>query len=393
MRNNKSLYIDTEALSTLALVQAGLITPIDKLMNKEEAKSVDANKLYKGVPFPFAFLLAPTGKKNLQVLKSLQKGEVVELMNENKRVGSITVDETFKIDTNRRLINIYGTSDKSHPGVKKTSIRLGEIAVCGEYTVDYPLIEDGKKRISSMIKKTDAKFVSSLMLTGNPFNRAHERVIRQAISDSDLLVIFLRKPFRDDILRYDIRYEALNRFIDNFIPKSRVIIIPFESTYIFSGNNEIILDALLAKNYGCNQLVIGKSHDGLGLHYDQNRLSSIFDHCKAIDIIIKTIDEYVYCDTCNTLVSTQTCPHGQHHHVHYHSESIMGLIRSGLIPPTILVRKEVSASILSALFPERFKKLQELHYSLVPGSGLIEKKSEEQFYLKLIELYQTSSLT
>jgi len=393
MQNNKSLYIDTEALSTLALVQAGLIKPIDKLMNKKEAKSVDANKLYKGVPFPFSFLLAPTGKKNLIVLKNIQKGEVIDLINEDKKVGYIRVDETFKIDTNKRLRNIYGTSDQSHPGVKKTTTRLGEIAVCGEYKVDYPLIEDSKKRIKDMIKKTNAKFVSSLMLTGNPFNRAHERVIRQAITDSDLLVIFLRKPFTDDILRYDIRYEALNRFIDNFIPKSKVIIIPFESTYVFSGNNEIILEALLAKNYGCNQLVIGKNHGGLGLHYDQNRLSSIFDHCKTIDINIKTIDEYVYCDTCNTLVSTQTCPHGQHHHVHYHSESIMGLINSGLVPPPILVRKEVSASILSALFPERFKNLQELHYSLVPGSGLIETKSEEQFYLKLIELYQTSSLT
>ncbi len=96
---------------------------------------------------------------------------------------------------------------------------------------------------------------------------------------------------------------------------------------------------------------------------------------------------------CKTLVSTQTCPHGQHHHVHYHSEAIMKLIQSGLIPPPILVRKEVSANILAALFPERFENLQEMHYSLMPGSGLLEQQSEEQFYLKLIELYQTSSLT
>ncbi len=41
LKTNKSLYIDTEALSTLALVQAGLISPVEKLMNKEEAKKVD----------------------------------------------------------------------------------------------------------------------------------------------------------------------------------------------------------------------------------------------------------------------------------------------------------------------------------------------------------------
>jgi len=392
-RNSKSLYIDTEALSTLALVQSGLLSPLHKLMNKKEAEEADISKFYKGVPFPFAFILAPKGKRNSEVLKSLKKNEVIDLINNGKKMGELTVDETFKIDPLQRLQNIYGTSDSSHPGVKNTIARLGEIAISGDYTVSYPLIEDNIKRIKNMINKTGAKFVSSVMLAANPFNRAHERMIRQAVSDSDLLIIFLRKPFTSEGLRYDIRHNALTTFADNFLPRNRVLILPFENTYIFAGYNELILDAILAKNYGCDQLVVGKNHGGLGLYYDKNRLSSIFDHCKNINIDIKTVDEYVYCDMCKTLVSTQTCPHGQHHHVHYHSEAIMKLIQSGLIPPPILVRKEVSANILAALFPERFENLQELHYSLMPGSGLLEQQSEEQFYLKLIELYQTTSLT
>ena len=393
MSNNKSLYLDTEALSTLALVKAGLISPVEGLMGEAEARGVDTSKMYKGVPFPFSFILAPQGAKNETVLKTLKKGDIVTLINDGNTVGELHVEETFKVDTEQRLQNIYGTSDCTHPGVKNTSIRLGNIAVSGEYTVNYPLIEDNKKRIQTMIARTGAKFVSSLMLAANPLNRAHERMIRQSISESDLLIIFLRKPFTSEGLRYDIRHNALTTFIDNFLPRNKVLIIPFENSYVFAGYNELILDALLAKNYGCNQLVIGKNHGGLGLYYDQNRLNSVFDHCKDIDINIKTIDEYVYCDTCKTLVSTTTCPHGQHHHVHYHSESIMKLIQTGLIPPSILVRKEVSANILTALFPERFETLQEMHYSLMPGSGLLEQQSEEQFYLKLIELYQTSSLT
>jgi len=393
MSNNKSLYIDTEALSTLALVKAGLISPVEGLMNEKEASSVDSTQMYKGVPFPFSFILAPTGDKNQQTLTSIKKGDIVDLINDGNKVGELTVEETFKIDPKQRLNNIYGTHDHSHPGVKNTIARLGDIAVSGEYAVEYPLISDNINRIQKMINKTGAKFISSLMLAANPFNRAHERMIRQAISDSDLLIIFLRKPFTTEGLRYDIRHNALTTFIDNFLPRNKVLIIPFENSYIFAGFNELILDALLAKNYGCNQLVVGKNHGGLGLYYDKNRLNSVFDHCKEIDIDIKTVDEYVYCDTCKTLVSTTTCPHGQHHHVHYHSESIMKLIQSGLIPPSILVRKEVSANILAALFPERFENLQEMHYSLMPGSGLLEQQSEEQFYLKLIELYQTSSLT
>jgi len=393
MSQNKSLYIDTEALSTLALVKAGLIAPVTSLMNKEEAHAVDSTQMYKNVPFPFSFVLAPAGEKNAATLASIKKGDTVDLMNEKKKVGELIVDETFTIDPKQRLNNIYGTHDSSHPGVKNTIARLGDVAVCGEYSVEYPLITDNINRIQKMINKTGAKFISSLMLAANPLNRAHERMIRQAISDSDLLIIFLRKPFTSEGLRYDIRHNALTTFVDNFLPRNKVLIIPFENSYIFAGFNELILDALLAKNYGCKQLVVGKNHGGLGLYYDKNRLNSVFDHCKEIDIDIKTVDEYVYCDTCKTLVSTTTCPHGQHHHVHYHSESIMKLIQSGLIPPSILVRKEVSANILTALFPDRFKNLQEMHYSLMPGSGLLEQQSEEQFYLKLVQLYQTSSLT
>ena len=392
-KRNNSLYIDNEALSSLALVAEGLILPVSRLMNEKEARKVDKTKFYKGVPFPFSFILAPGGKQNHEVLKKLKAGDRVNLVNMGKKVGEIIVDETFPVDPKQRLRNIYGTSDPSHPGVKNTTLRLGKIAVSGSYHVDYPLIADNKKRITQMISQTGAKFITSMVLTAAPLNRAHERMIREALSTSDLLVIFLQKPFHDHTLRYDIRYNALSTFVETFLPRNRVLIIPFENTYIFAGDNELILDALLAKNYGCSQLVIGKNHGGLGLYYNENRLSSIFDQCSNIDIHIKTIDEYVYCNICNTLVSTQTCPHGQHHHVHYHSGSIMQLITQGVIPPTILVRKEVSASILSALHPNRFENLQELLYTITPGSGLLEQQSEEQFYRKLIELYQTTSLT
>ncbi|WP_456431754.1 sulfate adenylyltransferase [Nitratifractor sp.] len=392
-RKNNALYIDTEALSTLALVQEGLLAPVTELMGREEAAEVDRTRQYKGIPFPFSFILAPRGKRNRTVLQSLRPGETVDLICEGKKVGELTVEEVFPIDPKQRLINIYGSSDPTHPGVRNTMARLGDLAVSGPYRVEYPLIRDTVSRIQQAIRRTGAKKVSAMMLAANPLNRAHERIIRQTLTYADLVVLFLRKPFTEEGLRYDIRHNAVSLFIDNFLPRNKAIVVPFENTYIFAGYNELILDALLAKNTGCNELVIGKNHAGLGLYYDQNRLASIFDTLKDAQIRITTVDEYVYCDTCRTLVSTRTCPHGQHHHIHYHSHSIMSLILHGILPPPILVRKEISANIVSALFPNRFDNLQEIYYSLMPSSGLLEPKSDEQFYVKLMELYQTSSLT
>ena len=392
-KRSNALHIDTEALSTLALVQEGLLAPVTRLMNSAEAREVDRTHHFHGIPFPFSFILAPKGRRNRETLERVKKGETVDLVCEGKVVGELIVEEVFPVDPNQRLIDIYGSSDPTHPGVKNTMARLGELAVSGPYRVEYPLIRDTYNRIQQMIRRTGARKVSAMMLAANPLNRAHERVIRHTLSDTDLMVLFLRKPFTNEGLRYDIRYNAVSLFIDNFLPRNRALVVPFENTYIFAGYNELILDALLAKNCGCHELVIGKNHAGLGLYYDQNRISSIFDTLNDIDIEISTVDEYVYCDTCKTLVSIRTCPHGQHHHIHYHSDSIMTLIKNGILPPTILVRKEVSANILAALFPNRIENLQETYYSLMPSSGLLEHQSDEQFYLKLMELYQTSSLT
>ncbi len=393
-RKNKKLYIDPEALSALALVQEGLFYPVTSLMSKEEAYAVDKTKNYKGVPFPFSFILAPSGKRNLSTIKSLKNGEEIDLVCDGKIVGMLTVDETFEIDPVDRIINIYGTADQSHPGVKNTFKRIGNMAVSGKYHVDYPLIADNKKRIEEFKEKTGAKKISSMVLSANPLNRVHERMIRKVLDESDVLVIFLRKPFvAEGGLRYDIRYNTLKIFTDLFLSLNKVLIIPFENSYIFAGYNELILDALLVSNYGCDQLVIGDNHGGLGLYYDKNVLNSVFDEFQNINIEIKIIDKYVYCNECKTLVNNKTCPHGQHHHVSYHSASIMQLIEAGLVPPALLVRKEISAKILSEMFPDRFKNLQELYSYLMPGSGLIEKQSEEQFYINLIQLHSTSSLT
>jgi len=392
-RKNNQLHIDAEALSTMALVQEGLISPVNKLMTEKEAIEVRKTKMYKGVSFPFPFLLAPSGEKNEACLKELKKGDVVELIHEKQVVGELTVEETFAIDPKERLICIYGTADESHPGVKNTMKRLGNIAVTGAYTVEYPLISSSKKMVQDKIAEVGAKNISALMLAANPLNRAHERMIRQTLDQSDLVVLFLLKPFTKNGLRYDIRHDAILTFVENFLPANKVIIVPLENSYIFAGYNELILDALVAKNYGCNRLVIGKNHAGLGLFYDQEQANSIFDATKDIEIEVTTMEQYVYCNKCRTLVSTTTCPHGQHHHVHYHSPSILKLIEVGMMPPSVLVRREVSASILSTLHPDRFEHLQEIYDSLMPNDGLIEEHSEEDFYIKLMGLYQTTSLT
>ena len=122
-------------------------------------------------------------------------------------------------------------------------------------------------------------------------------------------------------------------------------------------------------------------------------LTSILDDIDDIGIQIDIMSEFVYCDQCSTLVSTNACPHGRHHHVNYHSQSILGLLELGILPPAILMRKEISSIILSDLFPQRLEKLNKIHQQLSPRSGLLDDFNSKDFYESLMDLYQTSSLS
>jgi len=392
-RKNKTLFIDKEAASALELVADSLLLPVTGLMNEAESKSVLDTGLIDGKSFPFPFILAPSGNKNERLIESLTKGEEIIILCDGSEFATLTIEETFKINPNDRVKHIYGTDDLSHPGVKATLKRLGSWAVCGKYTLLNKTSNENKLKIQKAKKRIQAKHTTSLVMAANPLHRGHERLIRQTLDTTDLLVIFLLKPYDNANLSYEIRKESLEYFVNNFLPKNSVVIIPLENSYIFAGYNEIIIDAIVAKNYGCDRLKIGRNHAGLGMFYDCNSNKSIIDKVVGIDIEITIASEYVYCDECTTLVSKNTCPHGQHHQISYHADSILALLEAGLLPPAVLIRKEISAFLLSKLYPNRFKNLEKLYYDTFATKGLLEEHSEKDFYLELMKLYQTTSLT
>lgn len=392
-RKNRALYIDQEAVSALTLLKAGMLSPVTALMNEKQSQDVLSSGMFMGKTFPFPLILSPSGKVNETILTSAQKGEILDLVCDNVLIGELCVDEVYPIDPRERLRQIYGTEDLSHPGVNATYKRLGKYAVCGEYSIDLSPVQSLQNMIIEAKEQIGAQHTTAMFMAANPLHRAHERLIRQSLERTDLIVIFLHKPYNSADLKYELRHQALQYFIDNFLPRNRVVIVPLESSYIFAGSNEVILDAIVAKNYGCDRLMIGQNHAGIGMYYDHNANKSIVDRLVGIDIEVGISSEYVYCNQCKTLVSVQTCPHGHHHHISYHSESILELMQQGLLPPAVLVRKEISSIIVASLYPNRFKNLSKLYYDIMPVNGLLEEHTEKDFYVALMRLYQTTSLT
>jgi sulfate adenylyltransferase len=392
-RKNSALFLDQEALSALSILKAGMLSPVTELMNEAQMKQVLSTGRFSDTTFPFPFILAPAGSTNEKILAGTKQGETLDLIVDGEHAGALVVGEVFEIDPNERVRHIYGTDNPSHPGVSSTLKRLGRFAVSGSLSLLNDPVAPILQNIEEAKQRIGAKHTTAIMMAANPLHRAHERLIRQTLDSTDLVVIFLLKPYNTADLSYEIREQTLTYFVEHYLPRNRVVIIPLEYSYIFAGYNEVIIDAIVAKNFGCDRLMIGQNHAGVGMYYDHNSNQSVKDRMYGIDIEVAIAREYVYCNECKTLVSTQTCPHGNHHHISYHADSILELVKTGLMPPAVLMRKEISAILLCRLFPGRIKNIEKLYYDIMPVNGLLEEHTDRDFYIKLMELYQTTSLT
>lgn len=392
-KKNRALHINYETLATLALAQEGILGSVDKLMNKEEAQIANTKGFYKNQPMPISFILAPSGEQNQKNIKNAKKGEILDLVVNRDIVGHVEVEGSHSIDKYNRVKRIFGVYDEQELTVKKTLHSFGDFAVSGKFKVNYDRPKKDKIRIQDAIKNANAKKITGLLFGTKPFNRAHERLIRTTLEKADLIVIFLMRPFVTDGISYSIREKTLKYFIDTYMPKGKVLIVPLETSHMFSENTNLILQCIIAANFGCTKFVIGHNHYGIGMYYDHNQPHFALDNYKEhLPLEVVVVSEYVFCNECKTLVSTTTCPHGSHHHIKYHGKSLKELLLLGILPPALFIRRDISSIILSELFPKRFKNIQYIYDNLFPNNGLLEEHSEKDFYETLIKLHQTTSM-
>lgn len=383
-REKKRIYIDREALSVLEMLQEGILAPVTSLMNEQQAKEVNQSGLFKGCSFPSPLIFAPSGRKNQEVIQALKEGEEVELFVSDERVGSLRAQEVFKIDKEERIRKIMG-GDLGNIETERIYQRIGDYAVYGDFEVVGYRVSQNKKRIQEKIHALGAKKICGVMLNANPIHKVHEKILEESLFKHDLLVIFV--PHHNSwFLPFSLRIESLEYVVNNFLPFEKILVIPLDYTYLLAGQNRMILNALICKNYGCTDFIASLGSSDLGIFCEGDRTFTIMDSIQGIDLSIQLLSEYIYCNQCNTIRSTKICPHGKHHHISYDSRNFFEMLKLGLMPPEVFIRKEVSAMILTHLFPDRAKKLNKLYSDLVSQEGVVEE-NEKKFYENLSRLY------
>ena len=389
-RKNSEISINTEVYGALELIKNKILSNFSALMDDEQIKEVAKKGYFNGEPMPYSFGFAPFGEQNQSVASKLHAGQRVNLNMDGKIVGHIDVAKVFKFDESMRAKNIFLANEASND----KEINLGKYGISGKFELYDESMQESKKELNELIAESGAKKITAVFLTADPFNRAHERLVRMTIDKADLVVVFLIRTREERHIDYEIRKQVLDFFNQNYLPTKKVFVFALKNTTLFTSHANPTLECIAASRLGANKLVIGQNHSGIGMFFDHNEAHTILDIYKNdlnLDVIV--LPELVYCNKCKTLVSTKSCPHGQHHQIKYHPDVIKELLFNGIMPPAILVRPEISALILSKLYVNRFKDIQKLCDDLFVNSGLLENKTDRDFYEELMKLYQTSSLT
>ena len=384
------IVVDMEAVITLEMIATGVLSPNEGFMNEADYKSVLTDgRLKSGLIWPVPLSFAPTGDRNKQVIRSLSVGDEVTLTDETKEpVAILKLEDIFAYDRDFRASNLFGTTDRSHPGVDSIYQRMGDTALGGPIQLLRRVHWGPFEKLRLEPKDTwelfyeEKKFrsVGGFITGANPLHRGHEYIHRNALEELDgLLIQPLVEMAKHEYTRPEFRMLSYRSVLDNYYPKERSVLSPLRVTYIFAGPRETVLHALIMKNYGCTHALVGRDHAGIGDFYDKYASHSIFDDFtpEELGIDVRLYHEVFYCTRCDSPATTQTCPHDKQYRINISGTGVRELLRYGVLPPKEIVRPESARIAMQGIQP---KGVDENNQAISPVGKTI--KSIFPYYLE-----------
>lgn len=364
-RTLPAIRVDLEAIITIEMIATGVLSPNKGFMNEADYLSVlKDGRLSNGVVWPVPLSFAPIGERNAEIIKGLKVGGQVALTDSNNDpVAILDLEDIFAYDKAHRAQNLFGTTDRNHPGVDSIHRRMGDTSLGGTLhllnRVDWGPFEKLRREPKDTwhLFYEELKFgsVAGFITGANPLHRGHEYIHRNALEEVDGLFLQpLVEMAKREYVRHEYRMLAYRNVLDTYYPKDRSILSPLRVTYIFAGPRETVLHALIMKNYGCTHALIGRDHAGIGDFYDKYASHSIFDDFtpEELGIDIRLFHEVFYCTRCGTHATTQTCSHDERFRLNISGTGIREMLRHGIMPPKEIVRPESALAGVQGVQPK-----------------------------------------
>ena len=388
-RSLPAIRVDLEAVITIEMIATGVLSPNTGFMNEADYLSVlDHGRLADGTVWPVPLSFAPSGDRNRKVIAGLSIGDEIALVDyRNEPVAIMEISDLFDYDKTHRASKLFGTTDRSHPGVDSIYERMGERALGGPIQLlqraSWGPFEKLRRAPADIWREfyevQQFRSVAGFITGANPLHRGHEYIHRNALEEIDGLFLQpLVEMAKREYVRHEYRMLSYRSVIESYYPKDRAILSPLRVTYIFAGPREAVLHALIMKNYGCTHALIGRDHAGISDFYDKYASHTVFDEFtpQELGIDVRLFHEVFYCTRCASHATVQTCPHDERFRLNISGTGIREMLRHGVIPPKEVVRPESARIAMQGVQP---KGLDENQKGTLPVAKVIQ--SMFPFYL------------
>ena len=181
------------------------------------------------------------------------------------------IEELYAYNKEAEALNAYGSIDAKHPAVAHLNRQPSHYAA-GKLEVirvpphyDFVPLRRTPAELREHFKKLGWTKVVAFQ-TRNPLHRAHEELTKRAAQQigGGLLihpVVGVTKP--GDVDHYT-RVRCYKALVENYYDKGSVELSLLPLAMRMAGPREVLLHAIIRRNYGCTDFIVGRDHAGPG---------------------------------------------------------------------------------------------------------------------------------
>jgi sulfate adenylyltransferase len=343
-----TLEINQEDAQEINNIAYGIFSPLEGFLTRNEFESVlEHGRLTDDTPWTIPILL----DVNPEQIQGVSEGDMIGLSYGGSPLAVLELEDIYEFNAKEYAESVFLTNDASHPGVEKINglkkkLLGGRVRMITDMGNPYPDFTLYPKETRILFKEKGWRTVVAFQ-TRNPPHLGHEYVQKTALSIVDGIFInpLIGKKkvgdFTDEVI-----LESYNALMQNYYLSKHSTMAVLHTEMRYGGPREAIHHAIMRKNFGCTHFIVGRDHAGVGDFYGPFDAQYIFDDYPDMGITPVFFRSFFFCKKCNSIANDKICPHGGDDHVNFAGRKIRAMLANGEVPPTDMMREEVSQTIL-----------------------------------------------